>query len=100
VERHRYGTLDEVLHAVEERGRMLERSAGAPPIDLRVRRFDPVQQVVARLEIAGPGRLRAGIDVRGNGSSESWIGRLRRRVVEQQAGETPYAALRRVIGER
>jgi hypothetical protein len=97
VKRQRYGSLEEVLRAIEERGRVLEHSAGARPIDLRVRRFEPVQQVVARLEIAGPGRLRAGLDVRGDGSSEGWTGRLRRRVVEQQGGETPYEALRRVL---
>jgi hypothetical protein len=97
VERQSYGTLEQVLDALEQRGRALERSAAAPPVDLRVRRFDPVHQVAARLEIAGPRRLRAGLDVRGDGSAESYTGRLRRRVVEQEPGESPYAALRRVL---
>ena len=52
-----------------------------------MRRIAPVQQVRARLELAGPSRLRAGIDVRGDGSAEAWTGWLRRQVVEQRAGE-------------
>lgn len=98
VERKRFGSLADALTAVEARGRTLERSARAKEVDLRaIRRFEPVQQVVARLEIAGPRRLRAGLDVRGDGSAEGYVGRLRRRVVEQREGESPYAALRRVL---
>lgn len=60
------------------------------------REFEPAQQVALRAELKGPRGLRAGIDLRGDGSAEAWTGRLGRRVVEQQAGEDVYAALRRV----
>ena len=64
------------------------------------RTFEPDQQVTARGEIsipAGARRLRAGIDIRGDGSAEAWVGRLRRRVVAREAGEDAYAALRRAL---
>jgi hypothetical protein len=98
VSRERHGDLESALDALERRGRELEREADSRTIDLKIlRRFDPVQQVTARLELAGPGGVRAGIDVRGDGSSESWTGRLRRKLVEQRAGESPYDALRREL---
>jgi hypothetical protein len=83
VTRERFADLAGALSAVEERGRELERAADAPAVDgLLTRRYEPVQQVVGRLELSGPGRLRAGVDVRGDGSSEAFIGRVRRRLVE------------------
>ncbi len=98
VERTRFGELGEALAALESRGNELQDDADARPVDLRVgRRFEPVQQVVARLELAGPRRLRAGVDVRGDGSAEAWIGRMRRRLIKQQPRESPYDALRRSL---
>jgi hypothetical protein len=90
--------LDDALKAIEREGRELEGSAeGRSEGGTLIRRLEPVQIVVARLELSGPGRLRAGVDVRGDGSSEAFTGRLRRRVVEQRDGESAYAALRRVL---
>lgn len=90
--------LDEALAAVESEGRELEQDAHERPQGGALfRRLDPVQIVVARLELSGPRRLRAGVDVRGDGSSEAFTGRLRRRVVEQRDGESAYGALRREL---
>lgn len=104
VEHNRFGELDAALDAVEARGRELARNAGRGSIDLKVRRFEPVQQVAARIELAGPQRLlptvRAGVDIRGDGSSEAYTGRLRRQVVDQHEGETAYDALRRALSTR
>jgi hypothetical protein len=88
--------LAEALARVEHEGRALATGPGRRPVELRARRFTPQQQVAGRIELSGPG-VRAGVDVRGDGSAEAWRGRVRRRLVEQQDGETPYAALRRVL---
>jgi hypothetical protein len=99
VTRERFAALEAAVGAVEERGRELERGADARAVGGGlIRRIEPVQQVVARLELRGPGRLRAGVDVRGDGSSEAFMGRVRRRLVEQRKGEDAYGALRRALG--
>ena len=96
--RERYTELEAAVGAVEERGRELERGADARAVGGSfIRRIEPVHQVVARLELSGPGRLRAGVDVRGDGSSEAFTGRVRRRLVEQRKGEDAYGALRRAL---
>ena len=101
VERERQPELVAALEAVERRGRELEEGAEAYGVGGRViRRYEPVQQVVARIELSGPRRLRAGVDVRGDGSSEAFTGRVRRRLVEQRDGESAYDALRRALGAR
>ena len=98
VERSRFNELGDALAALERRGEALQDNADARTVDLKVgRRFEPVQQVVARLELAGPGRLRAGVDIRGDGSAEAWTGRVRRALIEQQPRESPYDALRRSL---
>ena len=98
VERTRFDALSEALSALESRGEELQDGADARPVDLKMgRRFEPVQQVVARLELAGPGGLRGGVDVRGDGSAEAWTGRVRRKLIEQLPRESPYEALRRSL---
>ena len=97
VERRRFDTLPEALDLIEQRGREVAGATRGRAIDLKVRRFEPVQQVAARLEVSGPKRLWGGVDVRGDGSTESYVGRLRRREVEQREDESAYDALRRVL---
>jgi hypothetical protein len=98
VDRQRFQDLDGALRAIEARGRELSEGSDARPVQPRMmRRFEPVQQVLARLELSGPGRLRGGIDVRGDGSTEGYTGRFRRQLVEQRGDESPYDALRRTL---
>jgi hypothetical protein len=101
VDRSRFDDLAEALDALERRGREVAESQHGRPVDAKFRRFEPVQQVAARLELAGPQalmpRARAGIDVRGDGSTEAFVGRVRRAVIEEREGENAYSALRRVL---
>jgi hypothetical protein len=103
VQADRFADLDAALDAIESRGRDLSDAAPNRPIDAKYKQFEPVQQVSARLELAGPERfipsVRAGIDVRGDGSTEAYVGRIRRAVVKQRKGETSYKALRRALAK-
>jgi hypothetical protein len=101
VTRATFDDLDAALDALEAGARAVAAGPGRAAVRAGVRDYAPVQQVQARLELRGPGRLlprvRAGIDVRGDGSTEAYVGRTRRELVEQEAGETPYEALRRAV---
>jgi hypothetical protein len=98
VRRDRFDDLAAALDAIERRGRELAESVDRKPVkSLLGRDYEPVQQVRARLELRGPG-VRAGVDVRGDGSAEAFTGRVRRALVEQRGGESAYDALRRAIG--
>src|SRR3954447_6049458 len=88
VNRDSFGSVEAAFAALEARADQHARAADAAPDGGGImRRIDPVQQVVARLELSGPRRLRAGVDIRGDGSSEAWTGRIRRELVEQEPGE-------------
>jgi len=96
--KHRFAGLDAALASLEHEARELtghadQRSYGGTLI----RRLDPSRIVVARLELSGPRGLRAGVDVRGDGSSEAFTGRVRRRVLDRRDGETAFDALRRAL---
>ena len=98
VKRERASDLGAALEALERRGRQLEHTASARPAGgTLIRRYEPVQQVVGRIELRGPGRVSGGVDVRGDGSTEAFTGRLRRTLVIQRSGESPYEALRREL---
>jgi hypothetical protein len=96
VERHRAETLAEALDLLEAETRVAATTTRRGTIDVRVRKFEPADQVATRTELRGPD-TRAGFDVRGDGSVQAWTGRIRRRLVEPDESETPYEALRRVV---
>ena len=93
VERSTEPSLEEALDALHRHAR------AAPPrvaVDFISRRYEPGDLVAARIELKGGG-VRAGLDVRGDGSMVAWTGRMRRSVVEPRPGESAYAALRRAL---
>ena len=97
VERENLDTLEDALGALRAR---MDAVASAPPrkaVQVLSRRFEPVMQVAARGEVAGPKGVRAGIDLRGDGSTEAFVGRWRREVVIPAKGETAYDALARAL---
>ena len=102
VTRRRVPTLEDAIDVLEMELRALGPSARRAPARAFMREVAPVAQVSARGELSGPGRLRpkvrAGADVRGDGSIEAYRGKVQRDVIEQERGESPFDALRRVLG--
>lgn len=102
VERRRVPTLDDAIDVLEMELRALGPAARRKPAKAFMREIAPVAQVAARGEVSGPGRLRpkvrAGADVRGDGSFEAYQGKVSREVVECRRGESAFDALRRVLG--
>jgi hypothetical protein len=102
VDHQHFATLDEALAALEERAGQLTGEVARSEVRFFRRRIEPVEQVAARLEVAGPGGFRpsvhGGLDVRGDGSAEAYTGRVRRSLIEPRRGESPAAALRRRLG--
>ena len=98
VEKHRAATPDEALDLAEREARVLANGPRRGTVSAIAREYSSQQQVAGRVELAGPG-VRAGIDVRGDGSAEAWTGRIRRTLIEPRDGEDAYAALRRVLAE-
>ncbi len=103
VQRSWFADVDAALDALETRGRQLSAAAPDEVVNARFRRYTPAEQVVARLEVAGPERLvpsvRGGVDVHGDGSVQAYRGRVRRAVIETQDSDNAYAALRRALAE-
>jgi hypothetical protein len=102
VTRVRVPSLADAIDVLEARLTTLGPAAHLAPQRVLGREYEPVKQVAARGELSGPSRLmprvHAGADVRGDGSIEAYRGRLRRELVAQESGETPFDALRRALG--
>jgi hypothetical protein len=102
VTRERVPTLADAVDVLELRLTTLGPAARRRPVRAFAREYEPVAQVAARGEIAGPSRLnprvRAGADVRGDGSVEAYRGKLNRELVQLESGEDAFDGLRRVLG--
>jgi hypothetical protein len=100
VEHERFDDFEAAFDALERRGHALQGQADAEVVGgSLMRRFEPEDQVTARLELSGPRRLRVGVDVRGDGSAVPFTGRVLRKPVERRKRESAYDALRRVAAE-
>ena len=96
TEKQHHPTLAAALEALELEARAFANTERREDLTVFRRPYRAVQLVPLRAELSGP-RIHCGVDVRGDGSAEAWTGRWARAIVEQQAGESPYAALRRVL---
>ena len=100
VEHDRFDDLDTALGALERRGHTLQGEADAESVGgSLMRRYEPQDQVTARLELRGPRRLRIGVDIRGDGTAIPFTGRLKRRELARHDRESAYDALRRVASD-
>jgi hypothetical protein len=97
VEHSEHASLEAATDELAARLEALGKDASRDEIHFLARRIEPEQQVVARLELSGPGGRRGGVDLRGDGSSEPFRGRLRRRLIERRNGESAAHALRREL---
>jgi hypothetical protein len=101
--RERVEALGDAIGRVETAARQAAEGPRLETIDLRARRFEPEDRIAARAELAGPQRwrpdVRAGLDVRGDGSVRAWTadGATGRAELDPAAGEDVYAALRRAL---
>lgn len=96
VERRTFASADAAFADLEETCRAIANTSRRDTVKVAKRTYDPVVQVQARVEVRGPAGA-GGVDVRGDGSTEAYTGRYRRRLVEQDRGESVYAALRRAL---
>ena len=76
------------------------RAAGPVEKASGFRDYEPADQVQARLEVSGGGRLRrrvAGVDVRGNGEFVPYRGGIGREELDPSGHETPFDAVRETL---
>ncbi len=101
ITRSRHGSLQDAIDALERELTTLGPAGRRETRRALSREYEPGAQVAARGELAGPSRLnpsvRAGADVRGDGSIDVYRGRIRREIVEPRGREQPFDALRRVL---
>jgi hypothetical protein len=96
VGREKFATLDEAITDARRRVEQIRREDRLPPISM-LREFTPAERVQARVEISGPGLIRApegGIDVMGDGSAIAYTGAIRKRTLEADSLEEAFERLR------
>ena len=96
VRKERFASAGALLDALVAR---IGRVSREPARNVLGREYDPVRQVAGRFELRGPDGLRAGVDVRGDGSAEAYTGWVRKQLVEQRDGESAIDALRRALAK-
>jgi hypothetical protein len=99
VGRERFATLDEAIADAQRRVDQIRREDRLPPISM-LRDFTPAQRVAARIEISGPGLIRApegGIDVMGDGAAIAYTGAVRKEQIEADSLEDAFEKLAQAL---
>jgi hypothetical protein len=103
VEHSSFEDLGEAVAAMRERALELRSEGPARPVN-SLRRFEPRQQVQARLQLSGRGRLfhkpTAGVDLRGDGSFVPFAGGVTREELDPTDRDTPFDLVRETLEER
>lgn len=99
-EKRQFPTLGEAVNDLETELRSVASViARAPRVERALgREYEPGEQVAVRGELRGPGRLRAGVDVRGDGAMVAFTGSVRRQPIALGDREDAWAGLRREVG--
>lgn len=102
ITRSRHDALDAAIDALEVELTTLGPAGRRATRKALTREYTPDAQVAARGELRGPTRInpriRAGADVRGDGSIEVYQGKVVRRPIELGRRERPFDGLRRELG--
>jgi hypothetical protein len=96
VGREKCNSLDEAIDEARRRVDQVRQEGGLPAISA-FREHTPDQRVQARIEISGPGLIRApegGIDVMGDGAAIAYTGAIRKRQIEADSLEEAFERLR------
>ena len=100
VEHSSFEELDAAVAAMRERALEIRSEGPAKPVN-SLRRFEPRQQVLARLQLSGRGRLfnkpTAGVDVRGDGSFVPFAGGVAREELDPTDHDTPFDLVRETL---
>jgi hypothetical protein len=100
TEKRKLPTLEDAVDTLEfELRAVASVIARAPRVERALgREYEPAEQVAVRGELRGPSRLRAGVDVRGDGTMVAFTGVVRRQPIELGDREDAWAGLRREVG--
>jgi hypothetical protein len=101
VRREKFVSLDEAIDETRRRVEEVRREGGLPGISV-FRTHAPDQRVHARIEISGPGLIRApegGVDVMGDGTVIPYTGAIRKERIGADSLEQAFERLRSSLGE-
>jgi hypothetical protein len=101
VGREKFDSLDEAIAGARRRVEEIRREGGLSEISV-FRTHTPDQRVHARIEISGPGLIRApegGVDVMGDGNAIAYTGAIRKERIDAGSLDEAFQRLKSALGE-